>query len=144
MSRRTRAQNLWRIIVPILTRKFEPVEAILGLSAIAHGAWLMTAGWQFLRLIEEPTIAPQSVEVTFGAYLAVLGLTTLASLSRFIPNSVRSWSNLLLFIGWLFAAAVAFVTTTATGIAWVAYLTIALVSALIYLNVSVGAEDGPE
>lgn len=123
----------------IVINKFEPVESALSISAIFHGLWLLVLDWGLVY----STPTPRAFEVVFGVMLIVVGVVVQTAMSR-KWGLTRRMANMASFIGWVFATLLIVFTSGFTGIMWIAYTTISVVAAIVYLNVSVGVKDGTQ
>ena len=119
--------------------RFGPIESTICISAIIHGLWLIFPEW---RTATGEAIGPAGhiVESVIGTGLIVVALAHLVAMFNDL-NKLRRNTAFIKFMLWLFVAWIAFISTAATSIVWIAYLTIAFVEGLVYLNVSLGGEE---
>lgn len=132
-----------RILTALVASKFEPIEFVLAFSAAAHGLWLILAGMHFDTTFQTITGSTRTIEILFSIYMILSGLFVLVS-ARLEHGAARSAADLGLFIGWSFACVLALVAAGFSGVLWMGYLTISLISALVYLNIRVGAWYGTD
>lgn len=81
--------------------------------------------------------------MALGTGMVGAGLVSVVGLiTQFKP--IMRHADFAEFVSWVFLTALAYYATSPDNIIWVGYATLALVSAFIYLNVSVGANYGVE
>lgn len=124
---------------PILSGRFEPIEVLLALSAVLHGIWLVIPYWA-IRGDVVITPAPRIFELVIGTSLFLLGSAHLASIKMRLKR-LRKHMTFLKFITWLFLTFLAYLAVGPDSIIWIAYLTVSLVSAIVYLNVNSGDNE---
>lgn len=127
-------QYIQRLAQTILRGRLEPVETILAVAAFVHGLWLTFPGWG-LAASSSPTAAPKYIELAFGLLFMVFAVIHLSCM-HLNWERARKQSAFLIFISWLFIFALALLTVSLTSVIWIAYLTIMLLSAVVYLNIS--------
>lgn len=121
----------------ILFGRFEPIETVLSSSAIAHGLWLVFPRWQLLNYGVSVTSAPRASEITIAMLLMLVGTVHLASL-LWGWHAVHRQTAFVSFLLWVFISYLAILSSGFSSVLPLAYTTITLVSAIIYLNVSLG------
>lgn len=126
-----------RLTRSILFGRFEPVETILSISAIIHGLWLLFPRWQLLNVGGSVTSVPRVSEVLIATLMVVAGFAHLSSLF-WRWHGVHRHTVFVSFLLWGFISYLALLSAGLSSVLPVAYITITLVSAIIYLNVSIG------
>jgi hypothetical protein len=116
-----------KLLTILLSSRFDTFEILLSSSAIAHGLTLFSFGWSALPYAK--------YEMATAIWMSIFGIYSMYG-SSMANVQVRRLANLMLFAGWCFMFTLAIVNGYA--IPSIAYLTIMLISAFIYLNVSVG------
>jgi hypothetical protein len=131
-----------RLIVALFTGRFEPIEAVLSLSSIVHGVWLLFPYWTVM-VDGSVSGAPRIYEQLLGAAMVVAGVVHLiGQMGGKRTFQLRKQASFIKFLLWGFLTWLALLATTASSVIWVPYATIMLVSAFVYLNVSVGVSHG--
>jgi len=123
----------------ILFGRWEPVIAVLSVSACIHGLWLLFPGWQTTQV--SITGASREYERGLAYALIVVALTRVISLMMEWRSLVRH-STMAMFLLWGFLAWLAVIAFGFANILWIPYMTIMIVSAFSYLNISLGVDNG--
>jgi len=134
--------KLDKAVRSVLSAKFRPLEFVLSVSAIAHGIWLTILGLE-CTVFSSGTllILATQLELLFASYMVIAGSTSLIAMKLKI-SSLRRTSSMLLFIGWLFASVIAWLTVGFASMFWISYATISVISAILYINISSGVWVG--
>lgn len=141
MSKRTSLFK--RVLLSLLRSRVEPIQIILALSIIAHGLWVLFPQWVFHISMESISTFPRVLEMGLGGGMIIAGGVSVTSLLTQSKTLMRQ-ADFAEFVSWVFLTVLAYLATSPESIIWVGYATLALVSAFIYLNVSVGADYGTE
>jgi hypothetical protein len=133
-----------RLLRLLLKSRFEPVQSILAAAAFVHGLWLYLPEWsRWPNASLGWTGAPRLMEVGLAALLMVSSVAVGYSLA-FKQRNLRKHAEFVMFLCWSLVAMLAVFATSFSGIVWVAYVSIAFISAFTYLSVSVGDFIGTE
>lgn len=130
-----------RMFRALLFGRLEPVETILCFSAILHGMWLVFPEWGVRAMDNSIGSTGRVFEILVGAFLAAIGAAQLGAMYGKLARKIRINLALIKFILWSFLTWITLGAEGVENIVWVGYLTISLVSASVYLNISLKNGD---
>lgn len=114
-----------KILEALFFGRFEPVQTMLSVSAFLHGIWLISS-----MIISSMILG--------GMMISASAFVLYALWNGWRPKH----TEFFLFLCWLFFAVLGIVAHSAPPIIWLPYSTIALASAITYLNNSLGLSYG--
>jgi len=126
-----------KIVKSLLFSRFEPIETVLSISAALHGGIIVFYSIFFnLSLLN----INNAVEVFAGGALIISSASVLRSLCKEYFE-VRRFSAFGQFLSWLTLAALVSISEKAASFLHIGYVTLAIISAFVYLNLSVGDQN---
>lgn len=126
-----------KILKSLLFSRFEPIETVLSISAAVHGGIILFYSAFFgISLLN----INNAVEVFAGGALVISSASVIRSLCKEYAE-VRRFSAFGQFLSWLLLAALVSISESAISFLHIGYATLAIVSAFVYLNLSVGDQN---
>ncbi|MCA1799718.1 MAG: hypothetical protein LC650_00180 [Actinobacteria bacterium] len=129
-----------KLILAIMNNRFEPVETVLALSVMLHGFWLLLPQLGN-GIVLEAIAFSRTKELVGGAVMVLFGMISLFAIGQG-NNRFLATVDFAEFLGWFYLATLAFAAAGFASLLWVPYITLAALSAFVYLGVSVGGQNG--
>lgn len=121
----------------LLFGRFEPIETTLSASSSLHGAILLVSNFWLGKSILEVN---NSLEIFAGSLLLITGVSVVRSICKDYAQ-VRKFSAFGQFLSWTLLSILVFSSPGIHYFVHFGYVTLSLIAAFLYLNMSLGVQN---